>query len=90
MRDINGWFAGTRASFLVIPRVLLEDMPTKWQEEMVKLLEEYDNTFDQTKVGVYSCSVQAINESGKFIKMPDSIKNYRHPDKVFLSTLKGG
>lgn len=87
-KKINEWFSFSRASFLVIPRVLMEDMPAEWQSKMVELLEQYDEAFDQSKVGVEGCMVQAVDANNRFCKMPEEVKNYRRPCKMFLDRVR--
>lgn len=88
MININDWFGCSRASFLVMPRVLIEDMPEEWQGKMSELLEQHDDSYDQSKMGVYGCTVQAVNDENKFCKMPEEVKNYRRPCKEFLDRVR--
>lgn len=93
MRKVNerlhSWWGCTYASFLTIPRVLMQEMPDEWQEKMAELLEEYDETFDTTNLGVDSTTVRAVR-NGKMCKMPECIKNYRHPDRAAIENMKRG
>jgi len=83
MKDkVNDWFSFSRASFLVLPRVLMESMDDEWQEKFVELLEQYDNTFDDGIDG-YPI-VQLKGDNGKMKKMPEWVLNYRHPDKTII------
>lgn len=43
-RDIHGWFGLTYASYLVVPRSVLQSMPADWQDRFVHLLGELDDT----------------------------------------------
>lgn len=43
-RDIHGWFGLTYASYLVVPRSVLQSMPADWQARLVQLLGELDDT----------------------------------------------
>ena len=45
-RDIHEYFGLTYASYLVLPRTLLQSMPDGWQERFVAMLEEMDAAFD--------------------------------------------
>jgi len=85
---LNLWFGLSRASFLTIPRVLMQEMPEKWQEKMVELLEEYDETFDTSDIGIHEVKVIAVNEKNKFIKMPKDLINYRHTNKHFIKSIR--
>ena len=79
------WFSLSYASFLTIPRVLMHSMPDDWQNRMAALLEEYENFFpNQPDIGT---QVQAIKD-GKLTKMPEFLKNYRHPDYVAIEKMK--
>jgi hypothetical protein len=82
---MNNWFASTRASWLTLPRVMLEDMPTEWQSRFVDLLREYEDTFvNQPDLGT---RVQCV-ENGKLIKTPYELINYRRPDRGFLNSCR--
>ena len=83
--ELWDWFGLSRASFLVLPRVLMHEMPEEWQDRMVVLLDEYDETFpNQPDIGT---RVQ-ITRKGKLIKTPDWLVNYRHPNKKVIHLLK--
>ena len=43
---IHDWFELSYASFLTIPRLVMQSMPVAWQRRMVALLEDLDATFD--------------------------------------------
>ncbi len=43
---ISEWFELSYAQFLTVPRLVMESMPYKWQEQIAALLEEMDDTFD--------------------------------------------
>jgi len=81
-----GWFELSYASFLVIPRVLMHSMPDDWQNQMASLLEEYQDTFpNQPDIGT---RIQTT-KNGKLTKMPEFLKNYRHPDHRVIEKMKG-
>lgn len=89
-RDLQCWFGLNRAAFAVLPRVGMELMPVEWQEKMALLLNEYDDTINQGAFGVGGCTVQARDGSGKLMKMPDELLNYRHPTpEAKVALLKG-
>lgn len=79
--DLSNWFGLSYASFLTLPRVLMEAMPEEWQQKMTELLIEYDQTFPN--LFDLGTSVQ-ITRNGKLIKTPEWITSYRHPDKKKL------
>lgn len=83
--DLQSWFGLSYASFLTMPRVLMESMPSDWQKKMAKLLFEYNNSFpNQPDIGT---RVQ-ITQHGKLIPTPQWIINYRHPDLKMIEGLK--
>lgn len=45
-RNIHDWFELTYGQFLVVPRVIMSAMPEDWQERMVELLDQMDESFD--------------------------------------------
>lgn len=80
-----GWFELSYAGFLTLPRVLMHEMPLKWQNDMAKLLNEYDSTFNrmddvETRV--------VFTKDGRFIKGPRWLCNYRYPNKSEITKLK--
>jgi hypothetical protein len=79
------WFGLSRASFLTLPRVLMHDMPDEWQDKMADLLNEYDETF--TKRPDVQSYVN-LRQDGKFIRVPDWMRNYRHPRRSEIDNLK--
>lgn len=80
------WFGGSYASFLTLPRVLMHEMPDKWQWQMAKLLKEYDDFYpNQPDIGT---QVQATRGK-KLIKWPAWLLNYRHPAYEEIEKLKG-
>jgi hypothetical protein len=68
-----------------MPRVLMEAMPKEWQEKMANLLFEYDETYpNMPDLGT---RVQ-ITQSGRLVKTPPWLINYRRPDMRRVSELK--
>ncbi|AUR92983.1 hypothetical protein NVP1181O_19 [Vibrio phage 1.181.O._10N.286.46.C9] len=84
---LSEWFGLSYSSFCVMPRVLMEDMPDEWQEKMAELLNQYDDAFDQSKVGIDGCRVQATMDN-KLVKMPSELLNYRRPCQLFLDKVR--
>lgn len=71
------WFGLSYASFLVLPRVLMHEMPSEWQDKMTNLLNEYEEAFpNQPDLGT---RVQ-LTKNGKLTKMLKWLINYRRPD----------
>jgi hypothetical protein len=82
---LSTWFGLGRASFLTLPRVLMEAMPDHWQGRMAALLEEYNEAFPhQPDIG----SRVQITQDGKLIKTPAWLLNYRHPDQAAIDALR--
>jgi len=83
--DLSLWFGLSYASFLTLPRVLMEAMPEEWQRKIAVLLNEYNNTFpNQPDIG----SRVQITKHGKLIKTPSWLTNYRHPDRKIINSLR--
>lgn len=80
------WFGLSRGSFLVVPRVLMHEMPDDWQMKMSELLEEYDNAYDTSEV-CDSVSV-SCKIGGKFAKFPEWVINYRRAIKEEIGKVK--
>jgi hypothetical protein len=80
------WFSLSRAVWLTLPRVLLHEMPIDWQNSMAKLLSQYDQTFSNTPN--ITTQVNLVNESGRMLKMPAWLTDYRHPDRSEINNLK--
>lgn len=74
-----GWFGLSRASFLVLPRVLMHEMPDEWQSKMADLLEEYNETVESINE-VDKVYVSARN-GNRFCQMPEWLLNYRRPNR---------
>ena len=70
--NLWGWFGLSRSAFLTLPRVLMHEMPDKWQADMARLLEEFDSAFPNTPAG----ATVVKPSRGKW---PDWRLNYRHP-----------
>lgn len=68
-----------------MPRVLLHEMPDDWQAKMAALMEEWDDhwNFDSLDVGT---RVQ-LTKNERLTKMPEWLKNYRHPDQAKIKPL---
>ncbi len=73
------WFGLSRASFCVMPRVLMHEMPDEWQGKMADLLCEYDDKFRTEDLP--GCKVMAVGGSGRFSRWPEWLLNYRRPQK---------
>lgn len=80
------WFGLSRASFLVLPRVLMHEMPDDWQMRMAQLLQEYDERFPN--IPDRGVRVQVTDRKGQLVKTPEWLVNYRHPDKEIIDQVK--
>lgn len=77
------------ASFLVLPRVLMHEMPDEWQRRMAALLEEFDEEFPGLAGGP-GFTVRAVSlEDGRLVPMPSELTNYRHPQRMEIDFLRG-
>jgi len=87
--ELWDWFGSSRASFMVLPRVLMHEMSNEWQSKMAELLDEYDNTFQTDEIGIDGSIVTCVKD-GKMTKTPAGLVNYRHPDKSFIEKCRIG
>lgn len=84
---LSCWFGLTYASWLTMPRVLMEDMPEEWQGKMAALLEEWDATWD---TGCYGGTRVMLTQHGQYAKMDPRLINYRYPDREWVASLRQG
>lgn len=80
------YFSLSYASWLTLPRVMMHAMPDEWQQCMSDLMNEWEATW--RNMPDYETSVN-LKTAGKFVKSPDWLLNYRHPDKEKIESLKG-
>ncbi len=76
---IHESFGLTYASFLVIPRLLMEAMPYEWQKDMVDLMEQFSEKYiwemeDQRLV------IRMTDQNGRLITMDENLCDYRRGD----------
>lgn len=73
---MHGHFGLSYASYLVLPRLAIQSMPSIWQGKLVALMEEMGETLavDCPEKGSYRISVR--DDRGRFINDPQN--NYRH------------
>lgn len=81
-----GWFGLSRASFCVLPRAFMHEMPDEWQTRMATLLEEWDAHWNWP-ADMPRSSVTAKSD-GKFSRWPEFVLNYRHPDRKAINAMK--
>ena len=80
------WFGLSYAGWLTIPRVLMHEMPDEWQAKMTELLKQYEAEFpNQPRIGT---RVQVTDLSGKLIKTPSWMTNYRRPQMDEINKLR--
>lgn len=72
--DVNSWFGLSYSSYLVLPRLFLENMPEEWQCDFIALLNELYETLDidESYSGEYNVTYK-LNK--KFSN--DPYKDYR-------------
>lgn len=68
-QPIHGWFSLSYASWLTVPRLVMQSMPSEWQAKMVALLDEMNETFDWCPEGA-DYRVMERCEDGK-LRRPD-------------------
>lgn len=68
---IHEWFGLTYSSYLVLPRIFLQEMDKEWQVKFVKLLKELENEFNDP----YDNYLVKPRINNKFVK--DITNNYR-------------
>lgn len=83
---LHGWFGLSYASFLVLPRSFMNEMPDEWQGKMAELLEEYDRTFGCVDE-IDSVFVNA-RKWNRITKIPEWITNYRRPNREKINSVK--
>ena len=81
------WFGLSRASWLTLPRSLLHEMPNDWQQRMADLLTEWDAVW--RNVEELPTPHVAAKRAGRFVKWPEYLTRYRHPDKKQIDALRG-
>ncbi len=86
---LHQWFGLSYASFLILPRVLMQAMPNKWQGKMAELLNDFGDEFDNMPDDAVNFTVRSTR-NGKMIKMPDWLCRYRHPDKAMVDSCRQG
>ena len=81
-RDLQAYFGLSYASWLTIPRVLMQAMPAAWQSRIAELLNEYD---DAIKIPPDYGTTVRTTVNGKIVKTPEWMTNYRHPDRTMIA-----
>lgn len=84
--DLQAYFGLTYASWLTLPRVLMEAMPKEWQASMAVLLHDYD---DAIKNPPDLGATVRVTLNGKMVATPEWLINYRHPDRATIAQVFG-
>lgn len=79
-----GFFGLTHTSWLVLPRVLMHEMPADWQGRMTDLLEEMSAAFPNAPGIETQITMKKHN---RFIPMPSWL-NYRHVERNVVDSFK--
>lgn len=82
-----GYFGLSYSSWVTLPRVLMHEMPSAWQDKMAGLLEEFDETFPDF-TGELQLYVNATGKNGKYAALPEHLNNYRHPNYEKIDALR--
>jgi hypothetical protein len=69
------WFGLSYASWLTIPRIVLQSMPIKWQEKFFGLLDEIEGTIELPEEAKMDTVVN-LKKNGKFVR--SKLPPYRH------------
>lgn len=72
------WFGLSYASYLTLPRSLIQSMPNHWQRRLVRLLEQFGETFPGADLQ-YTVKKR---KAGKFES--DPLADYRRPDEAAI------
>ncbi|WP_256220327.1 hypothetical protein [Pseudomonas sp. NBRC 111138] len=83
--DLAAYFGLSYASWLTLPRVLMEAMPEVWKRQMAALLHQYDDAYPNQPN--YGTTVR-LTVDGKLVKTPCWLSNYRHPDWAMVNQLR--
>lgn len=80
-----GQFGCSRASWLALPRVMMHEMPDRWQARMASLIHQFHQHFDWPEdLGEVHVTCR-IN--GKIAKLPDWLA-YKYPDVEKINSFR--
>jgi len=88
IKDISAWFGLSYASWLTLPRVLMQEMPKDWQTKMVDLLDEFYDEFPEAFSECDDIHVTS-RKGGRITKMPEWMNDYRHPNRIKILKARG-
>jgi hypothetical protein len=80
------WFGLSHAGWITMPRVMVHDMPDEWQAKFAELLKEWDGTW-VNQPDLTTCV--GVKSGTRFVRSPDWLTNYRHPNREQLKMLRG-
>jgi hypothetical protein len=80
---IHGWFSLSYASYLVMPRSVLQAMPQEWQVQFVAMLDELQEKYGHL-IDTLEYAVKRTD-----VKGPDPLANYRYPIQELLPRVDG-
>ena len=92
-QDMELWWGMSRAEYLTIPRSIIQNMSTEWQDKFAKLLHELDDSVDWRPSGENQYWVKLgyrefehvedfIDEEGIIIEVNDPLQEYRHGNSI--------
>lgn len=71
---IHLWFGLSYASYLTIPRSILQSMPDEWQKKFVLLLDEMDEAALAVGIKLPKYTVESRDDRGRYVE--DRYRNY--------------
>lgn len=82
---MHEWFELSYASYLTVPRSLIQEMPVEWQERLRRCLEEMEETFTRWPLEG-APEVRLRDLRGRFVR--DPLRDYRHPDDDAIESIR--
>lgn len=74
---VHGWFGLSYASWMVLPRTLLQSMPIEWQASLVRLMDELERSASAAGVVIPErFRVHVLDTNGRFVASP--FPHYKH------------
>ena len=76
---VHGWFGLTYASYLVMPRSVLQSMPQEWQQRFVQCLREIEETIDWESLPPMPSNYVVMlkdHVTGKWLTQDDPYRQY--------------
>jgi len=82
---MHDWFELSYAQYLTVPRSIIQEMPTEWQQRFADCLSQLDESFSwRPKEGRYW--VKLKDGKGRYVS--DPLMQYRHPDVEYIKSIK--